>query len=126
MSERLDEFPPMRVAVVTFAPVEPLAAHRRHLGLSFPMLADPQRSVYRQFGLGRGTLTEVWSLGTLRLYGELLRRGRRLRRPLQDTRQLGGDFVIDRGGRLVAAFRPRSPDSRPSVDELLDEVSRAG
>jgi len=126
VSERLDEFPPMRVAVVTFAPVEQLAAHREHLDLPWPLLADPQRAVYRQFGLERGSFAEVWGLDTLRLYYELLRQGRKLRRPAQDTRQLGGDFVIDRDRRLVAAFRPRSPDSRPSVDELLAAVSRAG
>lgn len=126
MSERIDEFPPVRVAVVTFTSVEPLAAHRRHLDLQFPLLADPDRAVYRQFGLGRGAFTEVWSLDTLRLYGDLLRRGRKLRRPIQDTRQLGGDFVIDREGRLVAAFRPQSPSSRPSVDDLRVAVGRAG
>ena len=125
MSERLDDFSPVTVAAVTFAPVEPLAAHRRHLGLPFPLLADPQRTLYRRFGLERGSFTEVWGLGTLRLYRDLLRRGRRLRVPIQDTRQLGGDFVIDGGGHLVAAFRPRSPDSRPSVDQLLAAVEQA-
>jgi len=125
VSERLDDFPPVRIAAVTFAPVEPLAAHRRHLDLPFPLLADPQRAVYKQFSLGRGSLTEIWGPGTLSLYRDLLRRGRKLRRPTQDTRQLGGDFVIDDDRRLVAVFRPRSPDSRPSVDELVAAVGRS-
>lgn len=126
MSEHLQDFPPVVVAGVTFAPVESLAAHRERLDLPFPLLADPQRSLYRRFGIERGSLTEVWSIGALKLYGDLLRRGRRLRRPVQDTRQLGADFVIDGERRLVAAFRPRSPDARPGIDELADAVERAG
>lgn len=126
MSERLDDFPPLTVAAITFAPVEPLAAHRSHLDLRFPLLADPQRALYRRFGLGRGSFTEVWGFATLSLYRDLLRRGRRLRLPVQDTRQLGGDFVIDGDGYLVAAFRPRSPDARPEVDQLLAAVEQAG
>lgn len=126
MSERLDEFPPVSVAVVTFAPVSQLAPFKEHLAISFPLLADTDRALYRRFDLGRGSLTEVWSLGTLRLYGNLLRRGRKLHRPVQDTRQLGGDFVIDVDQRLSAAFRPRSPDARPSVDQLITAVERAG
>ncbi len=125
MSEHLDDFPPLTVAVVTFAPVEELATHRRRLGLPFVVLSDPDRDLYRRFGFGRGSLTEIWSLGTLRLYRDLLRTGRRLRLPQHDTRQLGGDVVIDRDRRVVATFRPRSPDQRPSVNELVAAVERA-
>lgn len=59
------------------------------------------------------------------MYAGLLRRGRTLRRPTQDTRQLGGDFVIDSRGRLAVGFRPASPDDRPSVDSLVDAVAEA-
>lgn len=126
MSERLDEFPPVTIATISFATVEQLAAYREHLGLRFPLLADPQRTIYHRFGFGRGTFTEVWSLGTLKRYRDLIRQGRRLRVPMQDTRQLGGDVVLDGHGRLAAAFRPRSPDLRPSVDQLVAAVDRAG
>jgi len=126
VGERLDEFPAVAVAAVAFAPVELLAAHRLRLALPFPLLADPERIIYRRFGIGRGSLTDVWSLGTLKLYWDLLRRGRKLRVPGQDTRQLGGDIVIDGDGRLAFAFRPRSPDLRPTVGELIAAVERAG
>lgn len=119
MRDRLPEFGPVHVAAITFAPPAELAAHRRHLGLPFPLLSDPDRSLYRRFGLGRGAFRQIWNPGTLKLYVRLVRQGRRLRRPTQDTRQLGGDFVLDPSGRLTAAFRPASPDDRPSVDALI-------
>ncbi len=125
MRDRLYEFGDAHIVVVTFADAEYLAPHRAHLGLPFPMLADPDRQIYRMFGLGRGSLRQIWSLGTLKLYAQLLRQGRTLHRPTQDTRQLGGDFVIDRQGRLVAGFWPASPDDRPSIDALIEAVRRA-
>lgn len=125
MRDRLDEFGDASVAVVTFAPAESLAAHRVSLSLPFPILSDPDRSVYHRFGLERASFRAVYGFGNLRLYGRLLRKGRRLRPPTGDTRQLGGDIVLDEQGRLAAAFRPRSPDLRPPLDELIAALSGA-
>lgn len=125
MRDRLDDLGDTAVAGVTFADPGRLAGHREHLDLPFPLLADPERTLYRRFGLERAPLWRIYNPGTLRLYGQLLARGRRLRRPVDDTRQLGGDFVIDANGRLAAAFRPLSPDDRPSIDDLVVAVSRA-
>jgi hypothetical protein len=123
--DRLPEFGDAHVVAVTFASAEELPAHRAHLELPFPVLADPDRGAYRQFDLGRGTLRDIWSLGTMKMYARLLRQGRKLRRPTQDTRQLGGDFVLDAQGRLAAGFWPASPDDRPSVDSLIEAVAAA-
>ena len=125
MRDRLTEFPEVTIAAVTFADSDMLAGHREHLALPFPVLADPDRHVYERFGLSRGSLHRIWNLGTMRLYAQLLRRGRKLRRPTQDTRQLGGDFVIDPDGRLAAGFWPRSPDDRPTIDALITAVTAA-
>ena len=125
MRDRLPEFGDARLVAVTFAAVAELPPHRAHLELPFPMLADPDRETYRQFDLGRGALRDIWSLGTMKMYARLLRQGRKLRRPTQDTRQLGGDFVIDAQGRLAAGFWPTSPDDRPSVDSLIEAIAAA-
>ncbi len=125
MRDRLDEFGDTTVVAVTFSEQGDLTAHRRHLDLPFPLLADPDRALYRRFELGRGSLRAIYSAGTLRMYADLLRRGRRLRWTTQDTRQLGGDFVVDPDGRLSAAFRPASPDDRPRITDLIDAVDAA-
>ena len=117
--ERLDEFGDAVVAVVTFAPPERLAAYRAHLRVPFAVLADPDRTLYRLLGAERGSRRQVWSVGTLRLYGRLLRDGRRLRRPTEDVRQLGADAVVGRDGRLRYLSLPSSPDRRPPIDDLL-------
>jgi hypothetical protein len=106
--------------VVTFAhdPAQ-LTAYRLHLGVPFPVLADPERQLYELLGAGRGTLRDVWSPGTLVMYLRLIRRGRRLRRPTEDTRQLGADAIVDRSGRLHRLWLPSGPDHRPPLDELV-------
>lgn len=114
------------LVVVTFADApERLAAYRRHLGLGLadlPVLADTERALYRLLGAGRGSLRRVWSPGTLAMYVRLVRRGRSLRRPEDDTRQLGADAVVDRSGRLHRAWLPSGPDQRPPVSEIIDAV----
>lgn len=123
MCAHLDRLQGAAVAVITFAPVDALAAYRAHLDLAVPVLSDPTREVYRRFGLGRGSFRAVYGVGTLHMYARLLRQGRRPGRrpgrPTQDTRQLGGDFALDRTGRLLAAFRPTAPDARPGIDEVI-------
>ncbi|TVR23812.1 MAG: hypothetical protein EA389_12010 [Ilumatobacter sp.] len=118
--DRLGEALPI---VITFSddPAR-LAAYRAHLQIEFPVLADVDRVLYRVFGAGRGSLRRVWSPGTLAMYARLVRRGRRLRGPTEDTRQLGADAVIDREGRLSRLWLPPGPDARPSVEEIIGAV----
>lgn len=117
--DHLDQFGDATIAVVTFADPARLNTYRTHLGLPFDVLTDPDRNLYRLLGAGRGSTRQVWSLGTLRLYATLLRRGRRLRRPTEDIHQLGADTVIGRDGTLRYLARPTSPDARPAVSELI-------
>jgi hypothetical protein len=123
--DHLAEFDDCAVAVVTFADPADLDAYREHLALPFPVLTDPDRSLYRELGFERAGWRTVYNRGTLTLYARLLRQGRRLRRPVEDTRQLGGDAVYGPDGELSIVFRPPSPDARPSIAELVAAVQRA-
>ena len=121
--DHLDRLGDALPVVITFAddPAR-LASYRTHLQIEFPVLADVDRVLYRVFGAGRGTLRRVWSPGTLAMYARLVRRGRRLSGPTEDTRQLGADAVIDRAGRLSRLWLPPGPDARPSVEEIIGAV----
>jgi len=48
-----------------------------------------------------------------------------VRRPTEDPRQLGGDFVIDGEGRLVWGFWGDGPDHRPAIGDLIAAVRNA-
>ncbi len=95
------------------------------LEVPYPLLIDRERSAYRAWGLGRGSLLTIWGDPHVwRQYASELARGARLRRPGTDTLQLGGDFVVDRAGAVVYS-RPQRHDDRPPVAELVRALERA-
>jgi hypothetical protein len=120
--DHIDELDGLRPVVVSFHDdPERLAGYRTYLGIDFPIVADPERALYRALGAERGRLTDVWSFGTLRMYMRLVRQGRRLRdvRLLaDDTRQLGADAIVDAHGRLTHLWLPDGPDHRPTIEQI--------
>ena len=120
--DHLVRFGDARIAVVTFAGVDRLAAYRDYLRLPFDVVADPDRTMYALLGATRGTLRQVWSADTLRMYVRLIRSGRRLRRPTEDIRQLGADAVIDRNGILRYLSLPTTPDARAPISALINAL----
>lgn len=112
------------VLVVTQARPELLAAFLRDQPQPFLVVADPTRTVYRAYGLERTTWKTVLRLRVVLRYLRLIFRGWAPRRAYQgeDVLQLGGDFVLDREGRLVYSFRSADPTDRPPFAELLQAV----
>lgn len=122
MRDRLDDFDAAAVAVITFGAPERVAAYQRDQLAPLTVLVDDDRRTYRAYGLGRGSVWKVWGPKIWWAYAKLIRRGRRFRRPSEDTLQLGGDFVVGRDGRIAYAFYSDDPDDRPPVDDLVAAV----
>jgi peroxiredoxin len=123
--DHLDELGDGTVVVVTFGSADAAARYQAELGGPFPVLRDRRRHAYRRFGFERAGTRTIYRWATLRRYVDLLRRGRRLRRPVDDTHQLGGDVVIGSDGHLAYLRRQVAPDDRPTVDELVRAVGDA-
>jgi peroxiredoxin len=122
------EFDQRKVAIVivSFAEPERLELYQKHHQWPFIMLADPKRTAYKAFALGRLSWLQVFSPGTLRLYVKLLRGGKRLENyGKDDYYQTGGDFLIDPKGNILFAYRSEEPSDRPAVAQLLQEIDRA-
>jgi hypothetical protein len=77
----------------------------------FPLLLDPEREVYRTYGLQESWLRS-WNLRTLGLYVRLLLKGRKWRGILGKSTQLGGDFVVDADGVLQLVYPSREATDR--------------
>jgi peroxiredoxin len=126
VQQRYDEFRHLgaEVLVVTQARPELLAAFLRGQPLPFPAAADPGRVAYRVFGLERTSWWTMLRPGGILRYLRLIFRGWRPQqaREGEDILQLGGDFVLDREGRLIYAYRSAEPTDRPSVEALLQAV----
>jgi hypothetical protein len=110
------------IVVVTFEDRERAGEYVRETGLSWPLLIDRRRVLYKAYGMGRGRWSAIWGPATWWAYLRLLRRGGRLRRPTGDIRQLGGDVLVDPMGRVALHHVGKNPADRPNVEALLERV----
>lgn len=115
------------VLVVSFAQPALVALYERDQGLPFPIVTDPTRAAYREFGLERTSWRALLRGRVLWRYLRLMLRGLTPQRSNKgaDVLQLGGDFVIGEDRRLVYAYRSAEPTDRPPVEELLQAVQTA-
>ncbi len=106
--------------LVSFEPLFRVRTYSLDDGFGWPVLADETGTAYGDYGLERASLLRAWlSPKTVRFYVASALRGKRIRRPVSDTSQLGGDFLIGPDGRIRFAFRSTEPADRPSVEALL-------
>jgi len=127
VSERLDDS--AELVLLTFTTAELLDGYQQRRDLSVPILIDGNRDVYAAYGLGRGSIGRIWGWATLRRYAQILRRSDHgitdLASATEDTRQLGGDFVITPDGRLGWGYWSEGPADRPFIHEVLGAVDQA-
>lgn len=82
-------------------------------------LADPARSAYRAYGLGRHSLREVYGLRFMLQYALWAAQGKPIRNNQQDKLQRGGNYVVGRDGRLSMSHIGRDQSDRPPVEKTL-------
>ena len=85
---------------------------------SFTMLLDPERKMYRAYGL-KSSWARTWNPIAAWDYVQLLYSGQRVRGIEADPHQLGGDFIVDSRGFIRLAYRSRVASDFPSVADLL-------
>ncbi len=115
-----DEFAALntQVLVVGFEPPERAQDWLKTNQISFPLLIDLERWVYRAYRVER-SLYGSWHPRNLWFYVRRFFRGQRIPRIRADPLQLGGDFIIDEQGALTLAYYSRDATDRPQVDQLL-------
>lgn len=112
------------VLVVSFAQPKTLAAHLAIAPQPFPVVADPERTAYAAFALGKTQMLSFFRPDVIWYFLRLIFRGWLPKKPREDgdVWQLGGDFVIDRAGRLVHAHPSADAADRPGNADLLQAL----
>ncbi len=95
----------------------------RQFEVPFPMIADPERALYRRFHLERMSALRVLSPGMLVKGAAALARGHLPGVPQGDVLQLPGVFVVGAEDRVCRAFAPADPAGHPSPDDILKAVA---
>jgi len=88
----------------------------------FPMVADPEKKLYRKFELKRmstlGFLSPSLALkGVAAMVG-----GHGLGMPQGDVRQLPGVFIIDTAGEIVFSHFSSNPADHPDAKTIIDAL----
>ena len=97
------------------------ARYRLH---DVPRIQDPQQDVYRQFGLKRGTLTEVMGIGLWWSgFKSIFLRGHVPGVPRGDIFQLPGAFLVA-DGNIVREFKSRSSIDHPDYVDFVEDCNQ--
>ena len=87
---------------------------------NFPTLTDPKWLLYRKLGLRR--YVDFLTTEVVIAYGEGMVGGVPLPKLTYDDDDLcimGGDFIVQKDGKLVYALKQQTINQRPTVEELL-------
>jgi hypothetical protein len=109
------------VLVVAQAKPEVLSLYLARGTWHVPIVSDPERAAYRAFGLERTSWLTFFRPKVLWGYLRGMLRGYGVKKPYagEDVLQLGGDFVLDKLGRVVFAYPSANPADRPTIATLL-------
>ncbi|MBI3164710.1 MAG: AhpC/TSA family protein [Anaerolineales bacterium] len=121
MCDQQNEFSKLntRVFVISFGTLPAVQEWLKETCGNFTVLLDRERTIYNTYGLERSKLRSK-SPRTLWLYFTRWLQGQKFHDSHgDDTSQLGGDFIIDRNGKLRFIYPSHDPADRPSVEKLL-------
>jgi peroxiredoxin len=93
---------------------------REKFSLSFPIICDPERELYRQYGLKDGSVTDVASPSVLLKGLRAMSLGYRPGIPGGNVMQLPGVFLIDTKGNIRYSYFSRDASDHPPVEDLLN------
>jgi len=114
------------VIVVSFEDKERLKGMIERHKLPFVVLLDPGKKTYNEYGMVYRESGSTGNLKTALSYLRLRLSGYPKQQQGHDTRQMGGDAVIDREGVVRFIYCSQYPHDLPLVDDLLQVMSELG
>ena len=108
-----------QVVLVGLGTPDQAEAFRKQFSLSFPIICDPEKKLYRIYGLGRSSVSRMVSPSVLLKGLKALSRGHTPSIPQGDVMQLAGVFLIDTAGHIRYAHYSKDPSDNPSIETLL-------
>jgi peroxiredoxin len=111
-----------QVVLVGLGTPEQTAAFKDRFDIPFPMIADPQKALYKAFHLKQASAGAMLSPGMALKGVSAMLRGYGIGMPSGDVRQLPGVFIIDTDGVVRYHYFAEGPADHPSPDVLLDKI----
>ncbi len=114
-----DALPDENIVFVTMAEPALVARFRKWMHSPHVFICDPERRLYTAFGIGRLTAGRLFNVNVVRQAVQAYRKGYRNALSFDDQLQLGGTYVMDREGNILASFPSDDIGSHPSPEVLL-------
>lgn len=113
-----DALPEENIVFVTMSEPALTTRFRRWMRSPHLFLCDPERRLYGAFGVGRSAAGKFFNANVVRRALDAYRKGYRNALSFDDPLQLGGTYVIDRAGNVLASFPSDEIGSHPSPELL--------
>ena len=116
--ERIDE---SGFQVILVGLGNPLHAEefRKEFAPSFPIVCDPEKQLYRAYGLGQGSLSGMASPTVLLRGLRAMTQGHIPGIPRGDVLQMPGVFMIDQEGQVRYSYYSKDASDHPPVESLI-------
>lgn len=115
------------MVVVTFGAILGAQQWLQDTNCAFPYYTNPGATLYKTLGLKRRT-EPVWNCISLSYYAAALVAGVALPKATEavkdDPHQMGGDFIVNKSGKLLMAYHSKIPSDRPSVEMIKDVLKK--
>lgn len=114
----------LKILIITFEHRAIAEAYAKATHLEWPMIVDENREWYQAFNMHKGGRWKIFGPSSWWTYIKLLFRGRKLKSPTGDVRQLGGDILIAPEGEVKLHHVGETPADRPEVDAILKIIEQ--
>jgi len=91
--------------------------------LTWPLIIDETRELYRSYGMFSSSFWNVWGPKTLLSYLKEIIKGQKLKKSESDVMQCGGDVLIDPNGIVRMHYVGKGPGDRPSIEMILKVIN---
>lgn len=109
----------LHVVLVGLGSAEQASQFKKEFSLTFPIVCDPQKELYRQYGLGRGGISSLASPAVILRGMRAMSRGYKPGIPQGDAMQMPGVFLIDTNGNIRYSYYSKDASDHPHVNTLM-------
>ena len=109
--------------VVTFESDLTSQRYVKGTSLTWPLVIDETRELYRSYGMLLASFWDVWGPKTWWAYLKEIIKGKRAKKTAADIMQRGGDVLIDPDGIVQLHHVGEGPADRPSVEMILQIIA---
>jgi alkyl hydroperoxide reductase subunit AhpC len=124
LRDREEEFGKLnvKIVVVTFEADFLSRNYVEETSLTWPLIIDENRELYRSYGMLSASFWNIWGPKTWLAYLKEIMKGQKLKKSEADVMQRGGDVLIDPNGIVRMHHVGKGPADRPSVEMILKVI----